>query len=243
MNLTLSRFACISGLLALIVATPAARAETIEGFESGNRSAYTGVGGASSGSVSGAYAHDGLFGLGLSDAVWIYRNDAAVQVSRGDTLSAWIQFKDAVDGRAYFGFGASALGTLSLVLAPNSSQLIFQNNAGYGFADISSTSQLYQSNKWYRAEVIWGTGGSLIGNLYDSNGTSLLNSVTASSDVYTSGGIAFRGFGAGVKAFDTIQRNGADPIEVNPVPLPAAAWGGLALMGLVAAKRRRRRDV
>src|SRR5205823_6593651 len=120
------------------------------------------------------------------------------------TVSTWLRFSRAADGRAYFGFGASAGGTLSLVAAPNSGQLMLQDNSGYGSTTLATVGQGYQANHWYRLEVTWGTGGSLSGRLYDSNGTTLLNTVTATDTRITSGGIAFRAIGNYDKQWDTV---------------------------------------
>jgi hypothetical protein len=167
---------------------------------------------------------------------WIYRDDPAVQVSQGDTISAWIKFDSFVvdGGRAYFGFGSSPAGTLSFVLAPNTGDIRFQENPNYGFVELNTSAQSFVADKWYRAEVVWGVGGSLTGNLYDSDGTTLLNSVTDSSTLYTSGGIAFRGFD-GVKAFDTITRNAVIP---EPCTLTLL---GLGVMGMAVRRSRRHR--
>jgi len=51
--------------------------------------------------------------------------------------------------------------------------------------------------------VDWGTSGKIIGRLFDSNGTTLLKSVSATTNVITSGGIAFRAIGDD-KYFDTV---------------------------------------
>jgi hypothetical protein len=134
---------------------------------------------------------------------WIYRSDAAAQVQAGDTLSVWLQFSGRANGRAYFGFGASANGTLSLVAAPNTGQLIIQENLNYGFTDLAAVSQSYRANHWYRLEVDWGTSGKIVGKLYDSDGTTLLRTVTASTTDILSGGIAFRATGYD-KYFDTV---------------------------------------
>ena len=102
-------------------------------------------------------AHDGTYGLdqyGSND--WIYRNDAGAQVKAGDTVSVWLQFAGSADGRAYFGFGSNATGTLSLVAAPNTGQLILQQNLAYGFTNLAAVDQTYQANHWYRLEVDWG---------------------------------------------------------------------------------------
>src|SRR5207248_8346663 len=105
---------------------------------------------------------------------WIYRNDATAQVQAGDTVSVWLKFASYADGRAYFGFGAGSNGTLAIVAAPNTGQLLLQQDVGYGFSDLAAVSQSYLANHWYRLEVSWGTTGALVGRLFDSDGTTLL---------------------------------------------------------------------
>jgi hypothetical protein len=177
----------------------------IEGFESGNLNSYKVVdGNSATASVSTSAAHDGKYGLlDSSGNDWIYRNDAAAQVAAGDTLTVWVRFSGSATGRAYFGFGAGPNGTLSLVAAPNTNQLILQINAGYGYTDLADVNQTWSANQWYKLEVDWSTSGEIIGKLYASNGTTLLNTVTASNTTITSGGIAFRGFGSPVD-WDTV---------------------------------------
>jgi hypothetical protein len=177
---------------------------TIESFDSSP--AYYVVGGGSpTAYLSTAAKHDGTYGLvDTNGNDWIYRNDSAVQVKQGDTISVWLQFSGSADGRAYFGFGASAAGTLSLIAAPNSNQFLIQNNQGYSFTNIGAVSQTWQANHWYRLEVDWGDNGGIVGKLYDSNGTTLLNTVTATTTAITSGGIAFRATGSN-KYWDTVQ--------------------------------------
>lgn len=197
-----------------LVSTTGATSSTIEDFDDGDITDYTFVSSCSGPTISAAAAHDGPFGLKSIGGCWIYRDDAAVQVSQGDVLSVWVQFSDAVDGRAYFGFGASAAGTLSFVLAPNTGDIRFQENPNFGFTSLDTSAQSFVANKWYRAEVEWGLGGSLTGRLYDSDGQTLLNTVTSASTLFTSGGIAFRGFSS-VKAFDTVT-----VVVTPPPPLP-----------------------
>jgi subtilase family serine protease len=174
-------------------------------------------------------AHDGTYGLDMfGNSGWIYRTDAAVQVQAGDTLSVWLQFNSLANGRAYFGFGASSFGTLSLVAAPNTGQLILQENLFYGFNNIGAVGQTYLANHWYRLEVDWGTSGTIVGKLFDSDGKTLLNTVTAASTLFTSGGIAFRATGND-KFFDTVT----DTRGVNNFgrTRPAFAGGGPSLVG------------
>lgn len=181
--------------------------DVVEAFDSGNLNAYRTVGGASpSASVSSAAAHDGTYGLAeQSGSDWIYRNDAAVQVQQGDTISVWVKFTKSGEGRAYFGFGASSSGTLSLVAAANTSQLLLQNSAGYGATTIGLSSQTWAANHWYRLQVEWGISGTISGSVYDSNGTTLLQRVGGSNTTITAGGIAFKADGKFAKYFDTVQ--------------------------------------
>jgi hypothetical protein len=163
--------------------------------------------------LSSDAAHDGGLGLVKHDGYeWMVRNDLAAQISAGDTISVWVQFKDNADGRAYFGFGATPNGptsplwtggTLSLVLAPNTDQLLLEDNSGFAHQTLAAADQIFQPDQWYRAEVNWGADGDIIGNLYDSDGTTLLNSVEAFDNSISSGGFAFRAFGSD-KYFDTV---------------------------------------
>jgi hypothetical protein len=204
----------------------------IEGFENG------GSWNVANGFSATAYlatwaAHDGTYGLDdYSGQDWIYRSDAGAQLKRGDTASVWLQFAGSADGRAYFGFGASSVGTLSLVAAPNTGQLILQSNIGWSnFNQLAAVNQGYLPNHWYRLEVDWGASGTIVGKLFDSNGTTLLNSVTASTGVITSGGIAFRAIGSD-KYWDTVTAQyGVNTfVAQSPTQPPASGgygwWGG-----------------
>jgi len=175
----------------------------IEGFENG-LGLYHATAHRTNATTTTAAAHDGTFGLDMSNSSgWIYRNDSAAQIKQGETISVWVQLATAADGRAYFGFGASGSGTLSVVLGANTGQFIIQDNSGYGFTNLSSVSQGYLANHWYLVQVAWGIGGAITARLYDSNGTSLLNTVKATDNNITSGGIAFRGIFDN-KYFDTV---------------------------------------
>jgi hypothetical protein len=187
----------------------------IEGFETSDT--WNIVGNSFiSGFLSTAAAHDGTYGLvQQNNNEWIYRSDSAAQVQAGDTISVWLKFSGTADGRAYFAFGASSTGTLSLVAAPNTGQLIIQSNLGYGFSNLAAVNQTYQPNHWYRLEVDWGTSGKIVGKLFDSDGTTLLKSVTATTTAITSGGIGFRGTGHN-KYWDTVT----DTPGVNNFAVP-----------------------
>jgi subtilisin-like proprotein convertase family protein len=186
-------------------------------FEDNNLLEYTRAEFATfAGFTNAAAAHDGNWGMVAGD--WMYRADSLATVQQGDVVSAWIRFANNANGRAQLGFGASAAGTLSLVLAPETHELLIENNLGFGFSPIGRVHQNYSPDRWYRAEVTWGVGGMVVGRLYDSDGSTLLGSVTAIDNSVSSGGIAIRGSGAGsVRQVDTITiyRNGAHSVALS----------------------------
>jgi len=179
----------------------------LQNFDDGLITGYT-FRGPNRVSVTAAAAHDGPFGLQLETFTeWMWRNDSAVAVQQGDTISAWVQAAGAPTGRIYVGFGASATGALSMVLGGNTGTLILQRNDNFGFTDIGVVPQTWVANKWYRFEVVWGVGGSITGRLFDSDGTTLLNTVTGADTTITSGGLAFRAFGL-THYVDSVRKGG-----------------------------------
>ncbi len=199
----------------------------LQDFENNRLGAYSVVG-ATRGSaiLQPGGAHDGSVGLVDSAGTdWIIRNDAAVQVAQGDTISVWVRLQTTVSGPAHFGFGATPLGTLSLVIAGDNGQLLLQENLGYAVPGtvLGSASQTYSANTWYRLEVEWHTDDSIIGRLYDSDGTTLLNTVTGSSSLSRAGGIAFRATGSN-KNWDTVtvQRTSGDSLTLYVGPRQTA---------------------
>jgi hypothetical protein len=214
----------------------------IENFEAGNLSAYsTALRFAPSAVILPIAAHDGLQGLVKQDGYeWMIREDSGSTVHAGDTVSVWTQFAGVADGRAYLGFDShdiapahaplSTGGTLSVVMAANTNQLIIQKDAGgngvASFNNVATVGQTYQADHWYRLEATWGADGHAItANLYDSDGTTLLNSVTGTTTAPfpSGGGIAFRGFGHD-KYFDTVV---LDTGSTGSVDERANAGGGL----------------
>lgn len=209
----------------------------IEDFESGSLSLYTQQSNASP-VIEAAAAHDGNLGLSMNSSLdsWIYRDDAAAIVSQGDILSVWTRLKDRTNGRAYVGFGASSLGTYSAVLAPNTNELLIQRNDSYGYLNIATAAQTYVADLWYRFEINWGIAGLIDLDLYGSDGTTLLNSVSITDTTYSSGGIAFRGFD-GNKQFDTYEI-----LNKNVIPEPTTILLlGSGLLGLIGAGFRQKK--
>jgi len=210
----------------LLVFAAAAYATVIEDFEDGNISEYTVIGDVTA-LVTTAAAHDGTYGLefrgtDLAEG-WIYRNDAQVHLQQGDVISLWARTMEVPGGytRCYCGFGATPSGCYSAVLAPNTSEFLIQLNSGYSYTNLASVAQSWQLGHWYKVAIDWQSGGTITAYLYDSDGTTLLNSVTAVDNTFTQGGIAFRSFDSGYAAyFDTISREGA-------VPTQSTSWGSI----------------
>ena len=212
-----------AGAIALTAAVPA-QAVVIESFDSGSYGAAWTVN--VTPTITAGAAHDGAFGVADNNAAWAYRTD--VTVNTGDTLSAWVR---PGSGRFYLGFGASAGGASSFVIAPNTGDIGFQNNPGYFFNSLNTSSFSFVPDKWYLASVTFGS--NVTGNLYDSDGTTLLASLVASGLTNTAGGgVAVRSF-HGV-AFDTISLSGA-------VPEPASRALTIVGFGLVGVSMRRRK--
>jgi subtilase family serine protease len=152
-----------------------------------------------------AAVHDGTYGLDMGNSYgWIFRNDSGSHVQQGETISVWEKFSNVANGRAYFGFGATKFGALSVVLAANTNQMIIQDNSDYyNYSDVASVSQSYQANHWYLVQIAWGTGGAITARLYDSDGVTLLNTVKGTDNNIAGGGIGFRAINND-KYFDTV---------------------------------------
>jgi hypothetical protein len=164
---------------------------------------------------------------------WIYRTDAAAQVSVGTNISVWLQFNAGVDGQAAFLFGANSLANgyanatyALLVDASDTSNekliLIEQGLSGSSSPAstiLATTPGLFlQPNQWYRLEVDWTGSQSITGKIFDSNATSMILSVTATgfTSLFTSGGIGFHASGANPKYWDTVT---------DPPAMPDGATG------------------
>lgn len=212
-------------------------ARIIEDFETGNLSAYRTSFGTQSptAGVIVTAAHDGNQGLQDSNGRdWIYRNDVAALVKPSDTISVWMRFEGSTTGLANFGFGAGPNGTLSLAASGLTNQVLIQSNVRFGTVNIAATAMTWSPDHWYRIEVAWASSGGITGRIFDSNGTTLLKSVSASSRITTSGGIAFRSVATRVH-WDTVEvipgsgGGGGSPPPKGPgaigKPIPTAYAG------------------
>ena len=210
---------------ALLVGTHA-NAGLIEGFESGSWGSDWNL--TSNGTIASADAHDGLYGV--SNPGWTYNEN--VSLSAGDVLTSWFKFDS--NGRFYLSFGADNLGAHSLVFAANTGTSMWQDNPGYGYNEYDHQDFTWEMENWYLAEISFGANDAVTGNLYDTDGTSLLRTMNTTRD-YT-GGIAVRAFG-GV-SIDTICLNGCSSVNV-PEPSTFAIFA-LGLMGLASRRFKKR---
>ena len=179
-----------------------------------------------SGTISGSHAHDGAFGI--SDPDWTYSTANTVAV--GDTLSAWYRPSNPSEGRFYLGFGADGSGTQSFVLAPNTGDIRFQDNPSYGFTELDTQSFSF-SSQWYFVEVTRNSVSSATGRVYDSDGSTLLASLTQTGLTRTAEGVALRSFDGG--SIDTVATS------TSPIPEPSSILPLLGIIALGFAARRR----
>jgi PKD repeat protein len=183
-------------VFALAVATAGLAQPVIEDFEnSGNWywSPWTVASGSVGGTKSSSSAHSGSNGLNSGgNGEWMLNTSVTVG-SPGHILSWWIRFTGS--GRAYFGFGATSGGCYNLCAAPNTSTFIVQNSTGWNFTDMTSVSQTWNLNQWYRVEVKFNSTTDIVGNLYGSDGVTLINTISYTISGLNPGGVAFRAFG------------------------------------------------
>ena len=144
-------------------------------------------------------AHDGGYGVKLQDLRGsLYRDDQQVHVQQGDLISVWVKSSWSANGWFLFG-------NYSIHLYGYDRQIAIQKSggAGPGTADLVRVKQELLGDHWYRLEVAWEVGGTITARLYDSDGATLLNSLSANDNASTSGGIGFACDGYSTEYFDT----------------------------------------
>ncbi|HCH63138.1 MAG TPA: hypothetical protein DFR83_10060, partial [Deltaproteobacteria bacterium] len=159
----------------------------LEDFEGGawTASGWTAV--ASGGSISSSTVYEGSYAV--VDPGWHYNTEETLSV--GDTVSTWTY---PGSGRSYLGFNSSSSGTYSFVLAPNTSDIRFQINSGWGYNPQNIQSYSVPSGQWLRMEVELVSTTEVVGRIYNTSGT-MLTSLSQSFSTDISGGyVAIRGF-------------------------------------------------
>jgi hypothetical protein len=200
-------------LAGLLIITGAGRGQVIESFEAAGSWTWAPwqIGFAGTiGTKATAAAYSGSFGLSGSTAgqPWYYRTDVATGVA-GNVLGAWVRG----DQRNYFGFGATSGGGWSLVLAPNTSQLIIQQNASWGYADLVAAPVTINTAAWYYLQLTYNTTSNVTGRLFNSAMVQQA-SVTVSPGGLTNGGISLRIYCSATGYFDNISMSIVLPIEL-----------------------------
>ncbi len=192
----------------------------IESFEDNDVSNYIeSVAGQTAISVDPTAAHDGSFGLIDADApgaeAVAYRTDSSVNTKPGDRITVWINMQfAAVPGRAHFFFGVTPTDAYSVVLAKNTSDLILMRHPNLStlssqIQTLAVSEQSFAHDRWYLLNIDWGLDGQITASVFDSDGTTLINSITANDNNVSAGGIGFRAFG-GDAWYDTITVNEKD---------------------------------
>jgi hypothetical protein len=197
-------------LAALLLIAPAS-AQVIEDFEHGNENLYVVVNGAvDSFNVTAAAAHDGAFGGEFTTGVgpsWRLRSDLPTAPGNVYRFYARLRGGVATNGRSYVGVGAvAATGAWSAVFAPNTSQIILQNNVGYGFVNAAVAAATIVPDVWYQMRLDWAANGDMTLDLLDEAGTTVQATTGVVTTGYTTpGGIALRGFTTSGVAFQDID--------------------------------------
>ena len=162
---------------------------TIYDFNSWS-SGWASHGGGGGGTRTSAAAHDGTYGV--RDMGW-HRYTSVTTGYSGEKIRLWSRLNGS--GRVYFGFDGNSGGAKSFVLATNTQDIHFQTNNSWGYSYQANVNRSISSGKWYLLEVEF-SGTTAIGRLYDSNGTTLLNTTSYNYGESLVGNVVVRGFGS-----------------------------------------------
>lgn len=221
--------------VSLVAVIGQAQANVVESFSNGQLSTAgwsQGIGADASLYLT-TPAPDGSYGIALSEGVWSI--NTSIPFLAGETLSAWINpGPSGTDNvaRLYIGFDAGVNGAYSFVAASEArGSLGFQDNNAYATPGFTNSVAQTYLDQWYLLTIsLSNDGSSATANIYDTDGTSLLNTLTQTGLSATDTGIALRGIG-GVAITS---------LAVTAVPLPAMMWLFVPISGLLLMSKRRR---
>jgi hypothetical protein len=210
----MKRFAAL-GAWVVLLSSACVSGQVLEDFEHGNEALW-GFAGTTVDNMDllAASAHDGNFGAGfLVGSNPAFRTRFDVPTAPGNSYFAYVRMRGgAVSGRVYLGVGATAAGAWSAVFAPNTSQIVLQNNSGWGFVNQAVASYALVPDVWYRLRLDWAANGDMTVKLLNEAGTSELAATPVVATGYTTaGGVALRGFStlsAVTLDLDTISKVG-----------------------------------
>jgi hypothetical protein len=151
-------------------------------------------------------AHEGGIDYGMINypgSDWNYRADSAAQVKEGDSVFAWLNFHTSVAGQsAAFAFGATSLANgyanqTNAVVVSSGAALVIETQTFTGTPTTTllttpGPGAILANDHWYLLEVDWSTSGRMKAELYDSNGTTLIESAQTTAAGFTApGGVGF----------------------------------------------------
>ncbi|MEI6333818.1 MAG: hypothetical protein WCS87_04620 [Methylococcaceae bacterium] len=122
----------------------------------------------------------------------------------------------------------------SFVAASDTNQLGFQTNVGDSMSSFSGSAAQSYLDQWYFMTIgLSANGSSATANLYDTDGVTLLSSVTETGLSSSNTGIALRGIGGAA----------ITSLSITAVPLPAALWLFAPVSGFLLMLSRRRKGL
>jgi hypothetical protein len=224
-------------LIGLVAVAVCSHAIVLDDFEHNNPGLYTLVG--PSGSIvapNGAAAFSGSFGgmFGGAPAAFAARQD--IVTAPDNIYTAMVRTTTTVGngGRVYLGVGGSAGGAYSAVFAPNTQQLLIQNNTGWAFTTVQTVAATITQGTWYQLQLSWAGNGDMQASMYDQAGTTLLAQTGVwASGATTPGWLVMRGF--------SITANSTMIDDINMVVPEPGTIAAISIGVLALAARRRKR--
>lgn len=214
----------------MAVSAPA-MAQFFEGFEHGDWSGnWTHLSSTTTPHTLNAdAARTGNFGAVMDGGGWWRHSDPAATISDGFEYEYYFRAGGgATIGRAYIGFTSDDLATeaYTVIAAPNTGNVIIQDNSGFSFANLAASDPIsWSETDFYRVAVSY-SGGIITAEVFDEGGASLAPAIMADTGYSGGGSLFLRGF----------SNPHVDDISIIPAPASLALLG---LGGLMAARRRR----